>query len=155
MKSNQNMMITEEFLKKMYAHAEETYPDECCGMLMRSADNKTWIRLRPCKNVQNEYHDRDPETYTRTAQTAYLIDAKEILQIQKENRERNEQIGMIYHSHVDTGSYFSEEDVRVATFEGEPAYPGVLYLVMSVLKGKVNDHSIYEWNESEKEFKKI
>ena len=44
-------------------------------------------------------------------------------------------MAVIYHSHVDAGAYFSETDRRQALVGGEPAYPGAVYVVTSVVRG--------------------
>ena len=109
-------------------------------------------KLRPCENVQDKYHALDSENFSRTAKTAYFIDPKELLAIQKELRENEEEIRIIYHSHIDAGAYFSEEDTRVALTEGQPAYPGVSYLVVSVLDGKVKESNLFHWGPKQKKF---
>ena len=109
-------------------------------------------RLRPCRNVQDDYHRKDPETFKRDAKTAYFIDPRELLDIQKETRKNNEEIRVIYHSHINAGAYFSDEDRRAATAEGEPVYPGVVYFVLSVVDGKAKEHDTFTWNNEKKDF---
>ena len=46
-------------------------------------------------------------------------------------------VATIYHSHIDTGAYFSETDTRNALIDGEPAYPDAAYVVVSVVEGKL------------------
>lgn len=147
------MKIPKEYLEAVCAQAETEYPRECCGMILGPREPKdAWSRLRPCRNVQDAYHGLDPENFPRTAKTAYFIEPRELLEIQKELRVRGEEIKVIYHSHIDAGAYFSEEDTRVAAPEGEPAYPGVDYLVVSVLSGKAAAASVFRWDPSRKEF---
>jgi len=108
--------------------------------------------IHPCRNVQDEYHTQDPVSFPRTARTAYFIAPKELLGIERHNREKGHEIRVIYHSHVDTGAYFSEEDQRMALAEGRPAYPGVSYLVISVRQGKTQEAALFEWGEEKKSF---
>ncbi len=146
-------MIPEEFLKKIYEQAEQEYPHECCGMILGPADKKDQLlRLRACRNVQDQFHTLDPKNFPRTSGAAYFIEPKELLSIQKESRLAKEEIRVIYHSHIDAGAYFSEEDARVAAPNGEPAYPNVHYLVVSVTKGKVADSKIFHWDGVKKGF---
>ena len=84
--------------------------------------------------------------FSRDARTAYFISPDELLQIQKEAREKAEELRIIYHSHIDTGAYFSDEDARVAAPDGEPAYPGVRYLVVSIMKGKFHEARLFSWD---------
>ena len=142
-----------EMLDLIFEQAQREYPHECCGMILGPSDRPgLFSRVRPCRNVQNEYHKLDPENFPRTAETAYFIAPEELLKIQKEIRKSGESIRLIYHSHINAGAYFSEEDKRVATSEGEPAYPGVDYLVVSLKEGKVRDCNIFRWDEKRREF---
>ncbi len=153
MNNSQRKDIPEKILEAILRQAEQEYPHECCGMIMGpEKEPEQLTRLCPCRNVYDHYHQLDPVNFPRTAKTAYFIDPKELLAIQKENYRLGEEIRMIYHSHIDAGSYFSEEDTRVALAEGEPAYPGARYLVVSVMQGKVKDTSIYHWDSSRKVF---
>ncbi len=145
--------IPRGFLKMIFEQAEKEYPHECCGMILGSRQKKEdFNRVRPCVNVYDRYHELDPDNFPRTSKTAYFMDPRELLAIQKEMREKDEAIRVIYHSHIDTGAYFSEEDQRVAASEGEPAYPGVEYLVLSVKEGKVRDTCLCHWDTQQKEF---
>ena len=145
-----------QLLKKVFEQAEREYPNECCGMILGPRGKRGELsRVRPCRNVQDVYHQQDPKNFPRPARTAYFIEPKELLAIQKEARTADEEIRVIYHSHMNAGAYFSEEDTRVALPEGEPAYPGVDYLVVSVRKGKAVDSNIFRWDGTKKEFVKL
>ena len=148
----QALGIPISMLGPIIAQAEQEYPHECCGMIFGARAKGALTRVRPCANVQDKYHALDPKNFPRTATAAYFIDPKELLAIQKEMRENGEEMRVIYHSHINAGAYFSEEDKRVALCEGEPAYPGVAYLVLSVLQGKVQDGNLYDWNPAKKDF---
>ena len=143
--------IPKPMLDEIFDQAKREYPNECCGMIMEKSESGA-LRLYPCENVQNEHHKMDPENFPRTAATAYFIDPSQLLKIQKENREKNEKVKIIYHSHINAGAYFSEEDARVAACEGEPAYPGVDYLVVSVRNREVDDHKYFKWEPKTKKF---
>ena len=146
--------IPKNILENIFLQSEREYPGECCGMILGPANRPGVLsRLRPCRNVQDEYHDKDPQNFPRTSRTAYFIDPKELLAIQKEARHLNEEIRVIYHSHTDAGAYFSDEDARIALVEGEPAYPGVVYLVVSVQQGRKKEANLFSWNPKERRFK--
>jgi proteasome lid subunit RPN8/RPN11 len=147
--------IPQSLLKPIFEQAEREYPRECCGMILGPASNPGVLtRVVPLRNVQDAYHTEDPGNFPRTAETAFFMDPKELLTIQKEARKAGEMIRVIYHSHIDTGAYFSEEDRRMALAEGEPAYPGVAYLVISVIKNKATDWNLFEWDPTRKDFVK-
>lgn len=137
-------------------HAVEEYPDECCGMVLGKKNAPdSFTRVRRCRNVQDLYHQKDPENFPRTARTAYFIDPRELLAIDKELEKNGEEIRMIYHSHIDVGAYFSEEDVRRAMIDDEPLYPGVTYLVLSVIQSEVKDSKIFQWDDGARRFAEV
>ena len=97
-------------------------------------------------------HYLNPAQFPRSAQTAYFIDPEDLLAVHKEIRESGEDIKMIYHSHIDADSYFSKEDERLAVEHGQPVYPGVDYLIVSVVKGEIKNHSFYGWDNKSKKY---
>lgn len=140
-------------MEQMKSQAEKEYPRECCGLLLGLKTSKEYSRALPCRNVQDEYHSKDPKNFPRTSKKAYFLDPKELLLLQKDARARGEEIKLIYHSHIDGPSHFSEEDHRMATYEGTPVYPGVEYLIFSVRGGKVVGVSLYAWNENARQYR--
>ena len=148
--------IPEPLLRAVAEQAEREYPSECCGMMLGPVGKPSeFSRVRPCRNVQDDNHALDPENFPRPARTAYFIDPKELLAIHRDLRRDREEIRVIYHSHIETGAYFSEEDTRVAAPEGEPAYPGVDYLVVSLAGGKVQEANLFRWASSRKKFLRL
>lgn len=148
-----SVSILPEYLREIRTQAEKDYPEETCGILIGPQDQKEKVTgICPCRNVQEDYHARDPVNFPRTAKTAYFMDPRDLLRIHREARERGCEIRVIYHSHVDTGAYFSEEDQRMALSEGKPTYPGVSYLIISVREGKARETSLFSWDEKAKTF---
>jgi proteasome lid subunit RPN8/RPN11 len=147
------ILIPNEFLRQIKTQAEKDYPNETCGILTGPKNQKWQVTgIYPCHNAQDEYHALDPANFPRTAQSAYFIDPKELLRIQKDLRQKEEEMRVIYHSHVNAGAYFSDEDQRIALCEGNPAYPGVLYLVISVRDGKAQETALFDWDGGRKQF---
>jgi len=148
-----SISIPPEYLERIRLQAEKDYPTETCGILIGpKSEGQRITGIYPCRNVQDKYHTQDPMSFPRTSQTAYFIDPLDLLRIQKEAREKGCEIRVIYHSHVDAGAYFSEEDQRIALSEGEPVYPGVSYLVVSVRQGHAEETSLFWWDERERKF---
>jgi [CysO sulfur-carrier protein]-S-L-cysteine hydrolase len=111
-------------LDAIYAHAREGYPDEVCGFVLEGGE------VRRCENQQNKMHALDPQTYPRTARQAYFLGVKD-LKFLDQSLKSQRPVRVIYHSHVDVGAYFSDEDKRAAAPDGELLYP-VDYLVVDV-----------------------
>lgn len=128
----------------IFAHAEESFPAECCGMVLGAGNSVT--RARRCTNAQNKYHQLDPVNFPRDERKAYFIEPTELLAMEKEMRANGERIVAIYHSHPDAEAYFSREDQAQAIANGEPLYPGAFYLVLSVREGVVKGSKCFAWD---------
>src|SRR5439155_386689 len=96
-------------------------------------------------------HARDPITFPRTARNAYYMDPIDALRL---NRLADEgfAFAVIYHSHPNAGAYFSETDRGQALIKGEPAYPGAVYVVVSVVGREVKALAAYRWNAERRVF---
>ena len=145
--------IKPRILDAVYRHAIAEYPSECCGIVTgKKSESESFEMSFPCRNLQNEMHAKDPKRFPRTSATAYFLDPNELFKIQKIARERGMEIKIIYHSHVNVGAYFSEEDKRQATYEGSPLYHGVFYLVIDVAEKMVRSAKIFGWDTAKKDF---
>lgn len=134
---------------KMFDHARDDYPSECCGILTKQG--KEFYSVHRCQNVQDKFHEKDPKNHPRTSKEAYRMNDMEVLRIQKEIEEVGGRLVAFYHSHVDCGAYFSKEDQKAAIL-GEPAYPGVIYLVISSIKQVIRG---FQWEEKKRCFEEI
>ncbi len=142
------MLITPEELAALKRQAVAEYPNECCGViLVRGTERKHM----PCRNVQDQMHARDPVSFPRTARNAYYMDPLDALRL---NRLVDEgfAFAVIYHSHPNAGAYFSETDRGQALIKGEPAYPGAVYVVLSVVGREVRALAAYRWNAERRVF---
>jgi proteasome lid subunit RPN8/RPN11 len=142
------MVLTAAELETIRAQAVQEYPFESCGVVLRRGDER---RLLRCRNTQNELHARDPARHPRDARTAYYIDPKDLLRI-GDLEHQGFGVAVIYHSHIDAGAYFSETDRRQALVAGEPAYPGAVYVVTSVVRGAVDAVAAFQWDPTRHDF---
>ena len=131
--------IPRSVLDAIYAHAREGYPEEVCGFIVGSDEAKR------CENRQNALHAEDPAAFPRDARTAYNIGAKDLFFLDR-SQKSDRPVRIIYHSHVDVGAYFSAEDERAATSEGELLYP-VDYLVVDVQKDGVRGAKLFRFTD--------
>ncbi|MGQ7859047.1 molybdopterin-synthase adenylyltransferase MoeB [Pseudomonas sp. 32A] len=125
-------------LEQIYAHADRSYPEECCGFVF--ADGSVYLG----SNIQNELHSKNPQMYSRSAANGYTFSVADTLMMNKAFRSDNPVV-VIYHSHPDVGAYFSDEDQDKALFMGEPIYP-VSYLVVDVRQGKTQGSKLFAWD---------
>ena len=122
-------------------HGEETYPDECCGVLLGKFNDdgsKTVSRTARCGNTRDD-----------SPQNRYNIDPKELIRIQREGRERGEDIVGFYHSHPDHPAQWSSTDLA------EAHWFGCSYVITSVEKGTAaitNSFELTGMDEADKKF---
>jgi len=130
-------------------HAQETFPEECCGAILRGAGGE---EVRRITNVQNVMHARDPQTYPRDATIAYFMDPKELLKVVQEVDSGRAALKAFYHSHPNHDAYFSAEDKARAMFGDEPSYPEAVHLVISIYGREVRAIRAYVWEEGARDF---
>src|SRR5215470_14498535 len=107
--------------------------------------------LLPCRNIQDELHAKDPQRHPRDSRTAYYIDPKDLIAMGRREAQ-GYRVGTIYHSHIDAGAYFSATDKHNALINGEPAYPEAIYVVVSVLQGRIDDAGAFRWDPAQRDF---
>ena len=147
--------IPQPLLDAIYAHARETYPDECCGFLIAPQGSPAIDEARRCVNEQNRYHALDPERFPRTAREAYYLGGKD-LRFLLESVSGERPVKIIYHSHPDVGAYFSAEDTRAALGRepddsAEPLYP-VDHIVIDAQADHVAEAKLFRWDGRQRSF---
>jgi [CysO sulfur-carrier protein]-S-L-cysteine hydrolase len=143
-------ILTLPEFERVRAQAEGEYPSECCGIVMARPGTPPERLLIPCRNIQGELHAKDPARH-RDARTAYYIDPRDLLAIGRREAD-GYRVVTIYHSHIDTGAYFSETDKRNALVNGDPAYPDATYVVVSVIEGRVTGAGAFRWDDLRRDF---
>jgi proteasome lid subunit RPN8/RPN11 len=143
--------LTSEEYARVEAQAVTEYPAECCGVVLTGPGAASERLLLPCRNIQDELNRKDPDRHPRNARTAYYIDPRDLLIIGRREAE-GYRVATIYHSHIDTGAYFSETDKRNALVNGEPAYPDAVYVVVSVMEGRPNGANAFAWDSARRDF---
>ncbi len=101
-------------------HGEETYPHECCGILLgRNEDGDNQV----------EEAIRAGNTRTDSAHNRYHIAPQELIAAQRAGRERGLDIVGFYHSHPDHPAMWSQTDLA------EAHWMHCSYIITSVEKG--------------------
>ena len=145
-----DLVIPQDILDDVDAHAREAYPGEACGLLSGPAgDPRAITSGRRLPNLADRYHKLDPETFPRTSRDAYIIDGMLMQRALEDGDAGGVPVKVVYHSHCDCGAYFSKEDQIVAAPDGEPVLP-VVHLVTSVrMGGMVDDHKLFAFKDGE------
>ena len=112
-------------------HGEETYPHECCGVLLGRMDGDARVvtSVARCGNTRSD-----------SPQNRYHIDPKELIRIQREGRERGEDIVGFYHSHPD-------HPARPSQYDLDHAWPFFSYVIVSVREGVSGDMTSWRLRE--------
>jgi proteasome lid subunit RPN8/RPN11 len=137
------MKISSQDYDSIRRHGEETYPHECCGILLGHIDDDGVRAVSSTARAGN--------TRTDSAHNRYNIDPKELVRIQREGRERGEDIIGFYHSHPDHPAQWSKTDLA------EAHWFGCSYVITSVEKGKAaltNAFELTGTGEADKQLEK-
>ena len=128
--------LSQKHLQTIHTHAESTYPDECCGLILGyvANDSKTVVEVRPTENAWNTEAAAEfgGERTTESKRQQYAIAPEVMLKIQKEARDRSLDIISIFHSHPDHPAIPSEWDRLYA-------WQGYSYIIVSVQNGKAGE----------------
>jgi proteasome lid subunit RPN8/RPN11 len=141
--------LTQAAWNRIAQHAEETFPEECCGVVFSNGASDRVVGL---KNIQNKLHALDPLTYPRTAVIAYAMDPIELEVVIQQAETKGEKLKAFYHSHPDHDAYFSEEDKAFASPFGEPTFPDTAQIVVSIYNRAVKTISAFAWSTEKKDF---
>ncbi|MCI0404309.1 MAG: M67 family metallopeptidase [Acidobacteria bacterium] len=115
------LRITQFDLDSLRRHGEETYPHECCGILLGRIEGET----RTVESVLRAGNTRTDSPHNR-----YHIDPKELVAAQRRAREQGLDIVGFYHSHPDHSARWSATDLA------EAHWYGCSYVITSVEKGR-------------------
>ena len=122
--------LTEQNRKQIEQHAVETYPNECCGLLLGREENGRQViaEVAPIQNawqsMENNPYEVRPEDSLRNRS---LVDPKDWLRIDREARQRGLDIISFYHSHPD-------HPARPSEFDRKHALPFIIYVILAVEK---------------------
>jgi proteasome lid subunit RPN8/RPN11 len=117
-----SIKIPKSILDQIKIHSEETYPEECCGLLIGPANGQK--RVSEIIRTQN--------AYPGPRNNRYHIDPIELFKTDRAVAQRGMSINGLYHSHPDYPAHLSAYDL-------EHSFPWYFYVVVSVLKGKAEE----------------
>ena len=109
----ERLILTQEQVAQIEAHARSEYPHEACGLL--GGRNGRVESVYPLPN-------------TELSSTRYLADPVAQLRAMLEIEDRGWDIVAIYHSHPASPPYPSDTDLEMA------CYPESLYLIISLVE---------------------
>lgn len=127
--------IAEELLARIRAHGEETYPEECGGLLVGPSRGVV-TDLVPLVNQRE-----DGSRHNRVA-----LDPLQIAKADREASRRGLGVWGFYHSHPDVAPIPSAFDLEHAAFVEWS------YVIVSILEGKAHEVRCWALVEDRSEF---
>ena len=135
-----SLKISNDLYEQLRAHGEETYPHECCGIMLGKADGDA-IEVKSLMRAGN--------TRTDSAHNRYHIAPQELIKAQREGRQQGLDIVGFYHSHPDHPAQWSPTDFA------EAHWVGCSYVITAVAEGKAavtNSFLLTGTGEEDKQF---
>ncbi len=115
------VVLTAEQRAAIDRHAEATYPDECCGVILgRQVDGKRIVEA--LVEIENQWDEVE-------RRRRFLITPKQYMQAEKQATAAGLDLLGFYHSHPDAPA-------RPSEFDREHAWPFYSYLIAGVSNGK-------------------
>lgn len=132
------ILINEERIEEIKRHGEQTFPYECCGLLVGKFNGdgeKEVLETFPIENAREAeaQHNRS------------LIPPKDLMQGEKYARGKGLEVVGNYHSHPD-------HPARPSEFDLEHALPVWSYIIVSVMKGSAEDVRSWEMENDRSKF---
>ena len=115
------LRIQKKLFELLRLHGEETYPHECCGVLVGEFDEADGRVVRSAVKCGN--------TRTDSPENRYHISPAELVRIQREAALAGHDIVGFYHSHPDHPARWSATDLA------EAHWTGCSYVITSVEHG--------------------
>ena len=117
------LQIPTDLYTQLRHHGEQTYPHECCGILLGKSDTE-----------QIQVHQIIPAGNTRTdsAHNRYNIAPQELIAAQRQARQQGLDIVGFYHSHPDHPAQWSPTDFA------EAHWLGCSYVITRIAEGKAD-----------------
>lgn len=109
-------------------HAEDAYPNECCGALLGTLSELDW-KIESVVKASN--------ICTDSAQNRYQIAPFEVVKIERHARQNGLAIAGFYHSHPDCAANWSATDLH------EAHWHGCVYIITSVRQHIAADTKAY------------
>jgi proteasome lid subunit RPN8/RPN11 len=124
--------LTADVAKAIRLHGQETFPHECCGALVGTADNV--ISTVPLPNTTEEGPRR-----------RFLVRPSDYRMAETRASELGGELLGFYHSHPD-------HPARPSQFDLDHAWPTFAYVIVSVMAGAARDMTVWFLKEDRSSF---
>jgi proteasome lid subunit RPN8/RPN11 len=132
----QMIRLTEKIVDEIELHGEQTYPEECCGMILGSSKDG----LHSIEEVIKIDNRQDENRQRR-----FFITPGQYLQAEQLAKKWNMELLGFYHSHPD-------HPAAPSAFDTDHALPWFTYIIISVDHGKAAAMTAWVLNEERTQF---
>ncbi len=133
------LVVPAPLMEKIRGHGEETYPHECCGFLLGSANDGVQ-RVVEARRQSNERMD--------SPRNRFLIAPEEFRAAEKAARAAGLQLVGIYHSHPDSPA-------RPSEYDRDHAWPWFSYIIVSVKGGEAGEANAWQLRDDRSGFEAL
>ena len=128
--------IRDIVFQQIEGHAEKTYPEECCGVMLgrETGDEREIQETIEIDNSQDANRRR-----------RFLVSPEQYRKAERQAAERNLELLGFYHSHPD-------HPAAPSAFDTEHALPWFTYVIVSVAKGKADSATAWVLEEDRARF---
>jgi proteasome lid subunit RPN8/RPN11 len=133
------VVIPTDIMERIRRHGEETYPAECCGFMLGSADDgaRRVVEILPQANER-----------TDSPGNRFLISPTQFRDAERHARKAGRQLVGIYHSHPDSPA-------RPSEFDRDHAWPWFSYLIVSVGSGKAGESNGWQLKDDRSAYDRL
>jgi proteasome lid subunit RPN8/RPN11 len=133
------VVVPAGILERMRRHGEETYPHECCGFMLGSAEDG----LQRIVEIRSQANER-----TESRENRFLITPDQFKAAESAARKAGLQLVGIYHSHPDSPA-------RPSEYDRDHAWPWFSYIIVSVKGGKADEANAWQLKEDRSGFEPL
>ena len=132
--------LKKQHLDQIKYEAIVCYPSECCGLLVGNTgkDLFTINNVIPSKNI-----------IKNLGNNCFEIDPQDRINLERKIRGTKQSIIGHFHSHPDCSSTPSKIDLELSH------EPQMIWLIVSVIKGKFNNFGIYRLNKTTAQYSEL
>jgi proteasome lid subunit RPN8/RPN11 len=130
------LVVPADILQRIRRHGEETYPHECCGFMLGSAEDGT----QRIKEIRLQANER-----TESRENRFVISPEQFKAAETYARKTGLQLVGIYHSHPDSPA-------RPSEYDRDHAWPWFSYVIVSVKSGKSAEANAWELRDDRSGF---
>ncbi len=130
------VVVPAGILERMRRHGEETYPHECCGFMLGSAEDG----LQRITEIRSQPNER-----TESRENRFIISPEQFKAAETYARKAGLQLVGIYHSHPDSPA-------RPSEYDRDHAWPWFSYVIVSVKGGKAAEANAWQLRDDRSGF---